>query len=161
MSGNAHLAGGDAASAALSFQLAKMDAQQAASATLEAIASVDLARALVSMNAPDDALSALDDAVRLAPDDPEGWLLKATLLRRLERLDEAQIAIERAGELAPMDVQVGLEAGVIAVLSGRDGAARESWLSVVEIQPGSLAAQIAQDYLTQLGEPAPLPEETS
>lgn len=161
MAGNASLASGDVAGAALSFQLAKMDAQQAASATLEAIASVDLARALVGMNAPDDALVALDDATRLAPNDSEGWLLKATLLRRMERLEEAQTAIERAGELAPLDAQIGLEAGVIAVLSGREEAARESWLSVIEIQPDSLAAQTAEDYLAQLGEPAPNPEETS
>ncbi len=153
MAGNAELAGGNAAAASLQFRLAKSDAQAAASAPLEAIASADLARALVAMGLEEEALTALADATRLMPGESEPWLLTATLLRRLDRLDEAQNMIERAGELAPMDAEIGLEAGVIAILSGREEAARESWLSVVEIQPESLAAQIAQDYLAQLGDP--------
>ena len=79
------------------------------------------------------------------------------LLRRMDRLDEAQAAIEKAVELAPMDAQIGLEAGVIAVLSGREEAARQSWQSVIDAQPASLAAKTAQDYLKQLG-PAPTEE---
>lgn len=155
MAGNAELAGGNAAGASVHFRLAKTDARQAASAPLEAIASTDLARALVRMEQNEEALIALNDATRLMPGEFEPWLLTATLLRRLDRLDEAQIAIQSAGDLAPTNAEIGLEAGVIAVLSGRDEAARESWLSVTEVHPGSLAAQIAQDYLAQLGEPTP------
>ena len=87
-------------------------------------------------------------------------MLTATLLRRLERLDDAQAAIERAVELIPTDAQVGLEAGVIAVLSGREEAARQSWQSVLDTQPDSAAASTARDYLEQLGretEEAPSP----
>lgn len=151
MAGNAALASGDPQSAVPILLRAKEDAQIAASAPLEALAATDLARALVGLNQPDAALVELGAATRLQPDNSESWLLTATLLRRLDRLDEAQTAIERAGELAPTDVQVGLEAGVIAVLSGREDAARTSWQSVIDIQPDSLAAQTAQDYLAQLG----------
>ena len=87
----------------------------------------------------------------MVPDEAGTWLLKATLLRRLERLDEAQTAIERAGELAPMSAPIGLEAGVIAVLAGRDEGARESWQSVIDLAPQSPEALTAQDYLAQIG----------
>ena len=160
LAGNAHLAAGQNPDALLTLSAAKSDAQMAASATLEAIASTDLARAMVAMEMPDRALAALDDAIRLLPENAESWLLKATLLRRLDRLDEAQGVIERASELAPLNSAVGLEAGVIAILAGREEAARQSWQSVIDLAPESPAALTAQDYLAQLGPPsAPAVEE--
>ncbi len=164
MAGNAALASGDSQGATAILQRAKTDAQRAASARLQAIAATDLARAFVGMNMTDEALAELQTATSLQPNNFEAWLLTATLLRRLDRLGEAQAAIERAGELAPLESQIGLEAGVIAVLSGREEAARQSWESVIFVQPDSMAAQTAQDYLAQLGPPqtpepilAPLP----
>lgn len=150
MAGNAALAAGDPASALTLLAAAEDDARTAASASLEAIAALDRGRALVALDRPEDALAALRDATRLTPTSGEAWLLEATLLRRLERLDEAQAAIERAVELVPMDGAVGLEAGVIAVLAGREEAARESWESVIATQPESLAAKTAKAYLAQL-----------
>lgn len=160
MAGNAALGQGDAESARAFLTTAQEEAKQAASATLQAIAATDLSRALVALDRNEEALTALETATSLEPDKGEGWLLKATLLRRMERLDGAQAAIERAVELAPTDAQIGLEAGVIAVLSGRIEAARQSWQSVIDTQPDSLAAKTAKDYLAQLGpkpsEEAPL-----
>ncbi len=151
MAGNAALAGGDPQEAVALLTLAQTDARAAASATLEALAAIDAARALVAMDRSDEALAALDTANRLEPNKAEGWLLKATLLRRLERLDDAQAAIETAVRLAPLEGLIGLEAGVIAVLSGREDAARQSWQSVIDTQPDSLAAQTAKNYLAQIG----------
>lgn len=151
MAGNAALSQGDAEGAAELLQTAQEEAKLAASATLQALAAIDASRALVALGRSEQALTALETATGLAPDNGEAWLLKATLLRRLERLDEAQAAIERAVELNPVDIQVGLEAGVIAVLSGREEAARQSWQSVIDSQPDSLAAQTARDYIAQLG----------
>jgi tetratricopeptide (TPR) repeat protein len=153
MAGNAALASGDANRATVVLGIAQEDARRAASATLEALAQIDMARALVALERPEEALAALDSAIRLEPATGEAWLLKATLLRRLDRLAEAQGAIERAVELSPLDSQIGLEAGVIAVLSGREEAARQSWQSVIDTQPDSMAAATAQDYLAQLGPP--------
>lgn len=150
MAGNAALAAGDAETARLLLAAAEADARAAASASLEAIAALDRGRALVALERPEDALAALRQATALAPESGEAWLLEATLLRRMDRLGDAQAAIERAVALAPMDGAVGLEAGVIAVLSGREEAARESWRSVIEVQPDSLAAQTAREYLAQL-----------
>lgn len=157
MAGNAALAGGDAEAAATLLAAAQADARSAASATLEALAAIDTSRALVALERPQDALKALATATRLEPDHAEGWLLTATLFRRMDRLSDAQEAIEQAAKLAPMEADIGLEAGVIAVLSDREEAARRSWQSVIDTQPDSLAAQTAARYLEQLG-PAAEPE---
>ncbi|WP_233994134.1 tetratricopeptide repeat protein [Porphyrobacter sp. AAP60] len=152
LAGNAALASGDASGALDLLTQAQADARAAASAPLEAIAATDRARALVTLGRADYALAALDRATTLAPERSEGWLLKATLLRRLERLAEAQSAIEKAAALASGNPEIGLEAGVIAVLSGRDDAARASWQSVIDLAPESPAAATAKGYLAQLGD---------
>ncbi len=151
LAGNAALAGGDAEGALDLLTQAQNDARAARSSPLEAIAAIDRARALVALSRGEDALGALEAATTLAPERAEGWLLKATLLRRLDRLSDAQTAIERAALLTPGDPDIGLEAGVIAILAGRDDAARASWQSVLALAPESPAAVTAKDYLAQLG----------
>ncbi|MEO1648364.1 MAG: hypothetical protein AAFR32_06045 [Pseudomonadota bacterium] len=157
MAGNAALGGGDAQRALSLLETARVDSEAASSTTLQVIAALDMARALVALDRPEAALAPLESATTLAPQESEGWLLKATLLRRLDRLDEAQSAIETAVAIAPQEAEIGLEAGVIAILSGRTEAARTSWQSVIDVQPDSLAAQKAKGYLEQIG-PAPLTE---
>jgi len=156
MAGNAALAGGDPAGAIDLLLLAERDARAAGAVPLEAIAATDRARALVLLGRNEEALYALDSAAGLAPASGEVWLLKATLLRRIDRLPEAQSAIEQAAALAPgagrIGPQVALEAGVIALLTGREDAARKSWHSVIDLAPGSTFAATATDYLAQLGQ---------
>ena len=163
MAGNAALVGGDPQQALAYLATAQSDAQTAASAPLQVIAALDMSRALVALGRGEEALAPLDTAISLASEASEGWLLKATLLRRLNRLGDAQAAIEQAAALAPQDAEIGLEAGVIAVLSGREDAARASWQSVMETAPQSVAATTATQYLAQIGaEPtAPQPEAQS
>lgn len=155
MAGNAALAGGDAEGALGLLTLAEADARAAGAVPLEAIAATDRARALVKLGRGQEALTALESATSVAPNRIDGWLLKATLLRRLERLGEAQAAIERAAALverAPaLGPEVALEAGVIALLDGREDAARKSWQSVVALAPDSALAETARDYLAQIG----------
>ncbi len=153
MAGNAALGSGDPSRARAILESAKQDAQASASAPLQAVAAIDMARTLVALGEEEIALGELEMATSLVPDGAEGWLLKATLLRRLERLEDAQAAIEQAGTVAPLDQLIGLEAGVIAILSGRDEAARLSWQSVVDLNPDSPAGLTARDYLAQLGPP--------
>jgi tetratricopeptide (TPR) repeat protein len=163
LAGAAALGGGDAEGALGLLATAERDAQTAKAPLLEAIAASDRARALVALGRTDEALAALENSTTLAPDRAEGWLLKATLLRRLEKLAEAQAAIERAATLAPTNPETALEAGVIAVLAGRDDAARKSWQSVIALAPDSPAAATAKDYLAQIGaagETAAAPQET-
>ncbi len=113
----------------------------------------DRARALVQAKRDGDAAKALARARSALPTDAETWLLSATLSRRMRRLADAQLQIEEAARLAPEEPQVGLEAGVIAMLGGREQAARLSWQSVVAIAPESEAARIAKAYLAQIGQP--------
>lgn len=153
MAGNAALAAGQPEAAVSWFDRAlavKGATDNAAQADLQ----IDRSRALVAQSRFAEAASALDEAHRLAPEDAEGWLLSATLARRQEELDRAQRDIEIAAKYAPRDPRVGLEAGVIAVLSGRDDAARKSWDSVVAADKDGEAGQTARGYLEQLG-PAP------
>jgi len=150
MAGNAALAAGDGTQAVAILEAALGDARQSASAPLEAIAAIGLSRALVSVGRQDEALEPLETATRLQPQDPESWLLKATLLRRLGRLADAQDAIERAAGLGPRDPRIALEAGLIAVLAGREDAARASWQSVIALAPESAEAENARHYIEQL-----------
>ncbi len=150
LAGIAAMAAGDNTGALAILEQAARDALDASSAGMEAHARIASARALVALDRPDDAVMALERAQLLQPDWSEPHLLYATLLRRMGRLEDAQNAIERAGELAPADPQIGLEAGVIAVLSGRDEAARESWQSVINLDPQGPLADSARAYIEQL-----------
>lgn len=151
MAGNAALAQGQPAQALLLLGGAAGEAKAAADNALIASIALDKARALVAVNRPDEAATALAEARAAAPDDAQAWLLSATLSRRQNKLIEAQAQIEQAARLAPRDPDVGLEAGVIAALAGNDAAARRSFGSVVAMAPGSDTAARAQGYLDQLG----------
>jgi len=158
MAGNAALARGDASAALVSLDGAHADA--AGDAAMTGGIDVDRARALVALKRNDAAAAALAEAREVAPDNAQAWLLSATLARRLNKLPEAQTQIEKAAALQPADPEIGLEAGVIAVLAGRNDAARKSWQSVLAMAPDSGAAAIAKGYLAQLG-PAPAPKQTA
>lgn len=152
MAGNAQLAADDAAAALATLEQADADAGSAGNDVLKGEIALDRARALVALGRLDDAQSALTLARAALPYNPQAWLLSATLARRLDTLEAAQRFIEEAALLAPTNPEIGLEAGVIAVLSGRDDAARKSWNSVLEMAPDGPFAQTAQTYLDQLVE---------
>ena len=149
MAANAALAGGDAKKA-----LALLDEARALATSdihMTGEIATDRARALVALKRNDDATAALAQARSANPDDPAVWLLSATLSRRMGKLPEAQSQIESAARLAPTDADIGLEAGVIAMLSGHEAAARKSWQSAVLAAPESDASKRAAAYLAQLG----------
>ena len=150
MAGNAALASGDPEAALPLLDRAGGQALAANDGALAADLRVDLARVLVRLDREEDAALALAEAREADGDDPEAWLLSATLSRRLQRLGEAHAQIERAALLNPRNPQVGLEAGVIAAMSGREADARASFQSVIDVAPGSREAERAQRYLDQL-----------
>jgi tetratricopeptide (TPR) repeat protein len=162
MAGHAALAGGRAEAALTWYDKAlaplPASAPSADDNAVRGAVQVGRSRALVALGRLPEASGALQEAHRLAPNDPEGWLLSATLARRAKSLEQAQRDIETAVSLAaqgdPLGPQIGLEAGVIAMLSGREEAARKSWESVVALAPGSAEAATAKGYLDQIG-PAP------
>lgn len=154
MAGNAALAGGKPDHAMAALDTARTDAQGLADKPLLTDIALDRARALVALKRNGEAEAALGEARAASPNNPEAWLLSATLSRRENKLAEAQQQIQKAAELLPIDPAIGLEAGVIAVLSGHDEAARKSWQSVIVAAPDSPAAATARGYIAQLG-PAP------
>ena len=148
LAGAASLAAGDASTA-----LALLDAARGEAAKSGALAgeiAVDRARALVALNRSAEAALALGEARAAHPNDAQAWLLSATLSRRQGDLVSAQAQIEKAATLAPQDPAVGLEAGVIAALGGKEAAARLSFESVIALAPESEQAAAARAYLAQL-----------
>lgn len=153
MAGNAALAGGTLQSALDALDAAHADAQAAGMTVLAGEISVDRARAQVALGREADAELALAEARAVLPQDGLTWLLSATLSRRMGKLEEAQRQIERAAELLPADPEIGLEAGRIAMLAGREDAARRSWQSVIDAQPDGRPAALARSYLQQMEGP--------
>lgn len=153
MAGNAQLAAGQTAPALATLEQAQADADSAGNEVLKGEVALDRSRALVALGRSGDAQAALTMARAALPYNSQAWLLSATLARRLGALDDAQKFIEQAAQLKPTDPEIGLEAGVIAVLSGRDDAARKSWNSVIEMAPESPFAETAGSYLAQLEAP--------
>ena len=151
LAGNALLVSGDTTAGLDALDHAHGEAHTAGDKQLNGVIQIDRARALVALGRAAEAASALEEARYELPGNYQAWLLSATLSRRQNKLAEAQRQIERAAALLPVDPEIGLEAGVIAVLSGRDQSARLSWQSVIKAAPGSLAAKTAQGYLDQLG----------
>ena len=152
LAGNAALANGAADAASVLFAQAQDDARDAGRTDLLAGILVDRARAEVSAGREQNAVSILASAREADPANARAWLYSATLSRRQDDLAGAQEQIERAAQLSADDPLVGLEAGLIAALSGRDDAARSSWQSVLALAPGSAEAQAASNYLAQLEE---------
>jgi tetratricopeptide (TPR) repeat protein len=113
---------------------------------------IDRARAYVAANQPDSAKADLSEVRRIAPDNAAGWLLSATLARRMTALADAQNFIITAASLSPSDASVALEAGNIAVTAGAYTAAQQQWQQVIRIAPGSTQAKVAKGLLAQLDE---------
>lgn len=132
--------------------LATAHADAAGDAALTGAIDLDKATALVALGRLDEAKTALADARAMVPEDPQAWLLSATLARRQDDLAAAQTLIERAAELDPRDPGIGLEAGVIAALGGRTDAARKSFESVIAAASDGPYAGPARAYLEQLPE---------
>ncbi len=111
---------------------------------------LDRARAHVALN---NYAAAKDEFVlvhKLAPQDPLGWLLSATLARRMNDLPLAKADIAVAAKLAADDPAVALEAGNIAYEGGDMVEAKANWEKAVAMDAESRPAKAAQKYLAQL-----------
>ncbi len=150
MAGNAAMAQDKPAIAEIAFARSIGFATQAEDGPLMASVAIDRARALVALGRNEEAVEALASARGNDPANSRAWLLSATLSRRLERLGEAREQIAQAAPLAPQDPAIGLEAGVIAALAGREDEARRSFESVLQVAPQSQEAARARAYLEQL-----------
>jgi tetratricopeptide (TPR) repeat protein len=146
--GNAALAGNDAKKALPFFDGAL--ARGALQGEQLGEAHLDRARARAALGDMKGARADLDLVATHVPADPLGWLLSATLARKMNDLPRAQLDIEEAAKRAPDDASVALEAGNIAVLSGREDAARTAWQAAVKLAPESISGKAATESLARL-----------
>ncbi len=112
------------------------------------------AEALVDLGREADAMPAIEQALALDAAVENGWLLKATLARRLGRLEAAEAAILEAARRLPADspeqADVQLEAGNIAFASGKTELARAAWTAVASGEPEQPATKAAAAALARL-----------
>ena len=154
MAGNAAMANGDPGKGLEWFDRA-LAVKGYDDAPARGAIEADRARALVALDRVAEAATALVEARRLAPGDAGVFLLSATLARRGHDLTTAQGYIETAASIDSHDPAIGLEAGVIAMLSGHEAVARKSWNSVIAMASDSTEAETARGYLGQLGPETP------
>lgn len=106
-SGNAALAGDDAVKARAAFDHAL--ALPVLSGMQRGEALMDRARADVAVDDLKAARTDLDEAIKLVPSDPMGWLLSAALARRQGDTDRAHNDLTQAEKLAPGDPSIAAE----------------------------------------------------
>ncbi|MCR2832427.1 tetratricopeptide repeat protein [Parerythrobacter lacustris] len=132
------------------FELAIEDALAAGDPVTAGQIAAD--QAIVEVGAGDvpSASRTLEAARERTPQSAQVWLLSATLARRQGALEQAQGFVERAADIDAFDPEIGLEAGVIAVLSGRYSAAKASFESVIALPNAGAHGETAKGYLAQL-----------
>lgn len=128
------------------------------SARAEASMRVTRAEAYVDLKDYPKAAADLDKAVTLWPDVPWGWLLKATLARRMGDLKAAETAIIEAGRREPEAADVQLEAGNIAMAQGRKDLAQAAWTAASSAEPDSEAGKAAAAALKASLEDSQVPK---
>lgn len=146
--GNAALAGANPAEALdyLSTALTRGNLEGLAKGEVH----LDRARAYVALKDYPSAKTEFAAVQKLAPEDPLGWLLSATLARRMDDLVLAKADIGIAAKLAPGDPAIALEAGNIAYAGGDAESAKTNWQQAVAIDAKSRPAKVAAKYLAQL-----------
>lgn len=146
--GNAALAGGDAPKALEYLNSALV--QGSLDGLAKGLVHLDRARAHVALDQYPAAKSEFAMVHKLAPQDPLGWLLSATLARRMGDLALAREQIQIADQRAPGDPAIALEAGNISFEAGDRINAKSNWEKAVQIDANSQSAVIAQKYLNNL-----------
>lgn len=150
LAGNAALAGG-AAPKSLEYLNAAL-VQGSLKGLPKGLVHLDRARAYVALDDYAAAKTEFAMVHELAPQDPLGWLLSATLARRMGDLVLAKNDIVIADQTAPGDPAIALEAGNISFEAGDQVNAKANWEKAIKIDGKSRSAVIAQKYLDQLVE---------
>ena len=146
--GNAALASGNHP-VALKYLGAALE-QNSLDGLLKGEVHLDMARAFVALNQYDEAKAQFALVHELVPQDPLGWLLSATLARRMGDLALAKADITAAAKLVEADPAIALEAGNIAYEAGDMVNAKSNWEQAVKLGTDSPSAKVASRYLEQL-----------
>lgn len=111
---------------------------------------IDRAEAAGSVGWYDKAVLDLDRALKIDPNRVEALVYRASSYRELNKLDLALADIDKAVGLAPDSVPALLERGAIRRLKGDVGGARQDWVRVSELAPGSAADEAAKSNIERL-----------
>jgi len=149
--GNRAIVAGDPEGALKHFDLAREYAISAGEVAMLVDIDLDRARALMMLGRNEEAVALLDDVRLRSPGNADAWVFSAVAARRHGDLAKAQSLIAEAAGFAPANPGVGLEAGTIAWVAGREDAAIASWRSVIEVAPDSDEAEFARQYLESAG----------
>ena len=114
---------------------------------VEAALRVTRAEALVDLKRDKEAATDLDRAVTLDPAVADGWLLKATLARRMGDGPAAEAAILQAAARTPDSAEVQYEAGNIAAAKRDMALAKTAWAAAAAADPESMAGLAAAKAL--------------
>jgi Flp pilus assembly protein TadD len=99
-------------------------------------------RLLFEQGEPGDADKALQDLVKLEPDNASAWHNLGTVRMRLRRYGAAVEAYRRALELRPNAPATALHLGCALKEGGRQEEARQAWETVLRLDPGNRQALI-------------------
>jgi tetratricopeptide (TPR) repeat protein len=97
-----------------------------------------------------ESLDDLNAAIDLAPDNPDVYAMRAAAYRQLDNLDLAEDNIEQALKLSPSHPGALLERGYLRRAKGDLKGAREDWLTVIQVMPGTDIANEAQKNIEKL-----------
>lgn len=98
--------------------------------------TAEYAAALLASERTDDAITALDDGLRVAPAYARLWSLKGAALDQKENYDLARRHYSRALQITPNDPNVMSNLGLSYALAG-DPQSAEAWLRRAAAQPGA------------------------
>jgi len=117
-------------------------------------ASTDLliqrATAAKALGRRDLAIEDLTKALALDPARPDVLMMRASILRALGRLDPAAKDLGQAISLAKDDPEILLERGILRQRMGNASGARADWRRILELDPDSEAADLAEQNLALL-----------
>jgi len=101
------------------------------------------ALALLSLNLPAEALTDVEVVVATDATRAEAWVIRASALRRLDRLPPAAESVAQALRIEPDNVEALLERGILRQAQGDPTGARNDWERVIELAPDGAAADLA------------------
>lgn len=114
---------------------------------------IDRSISLADMGRYWESVDDLNRAHDLAPERTDILSLRASAYRRVDAPQLALDDILRARELSPEDVGLKIQEGIMRAELGQAIRAATLWQEVINEQPGSRAARIAQQNLEQLEAP--------
>jgi len=94
-----------------------------------------------------EAIDDLNEAEEMAPGRPDILVLRATAYRFVEVPELAKEDLDRVLAKDPRNPDALFERGMLNAMAGDIAAAREDWQLVVQIAPGSVAAETAKENL--------------